>query len=160
MLEGPLEHFRWKNSRYKDNSWNAVTDTAKQQIFDHFIIKSIFFSSGFQILGACYDTYSKEITIYPLASCWKMQFTMLRLCFIQKLNFFPPFFFIPKLKQIRVRSRLKPTETLSLDDISCEGHRNTMFRKPTSSSTSCSATTLQWLIRSSCLMNISTIKTS
>lgn len=48
MLEGPLVHFRWKNSRYKDNSSNAVTDTVKQQIFDHFlttvVLSSLYFS--------------------------------------------------------------------------------------------------------------------
>lgn len=90
---------------------------------------------------------------------WKMQFGVLRLCFIQKLILFLP----PPLTQGKnkaVRSRLKPIGTLSLDDSSCEGHRTKVFRKARSSSTSSSATIQQKLFQSSHLMRISTIKTS
>lgn len=124
------------------------------------IINSVFFSSGFQILDTYCNTYSKEILINPLLCCWKMQFEMLRLCFIEKLNFPPLFCPPPKGKQSRVRSSLKPIETLSLDDSSFEGHGNTMFMKPRSSFINCSASTLQWLIQCSHLMRRSTIKTS
>lgn len=62
--------------------------------------------------------YSEEIIIYLLASCLKMQFTILKL-YIEVgliLSFFSVHFFLQG-KQIRVRNSLKPTKMLSLDVI-------------------------------------------
>lgn len=72
-----------------------------------------------------------------LTSCWKIHFTMLRLCFTQKLKSPPlPATLPPKEKQTSIRHVLKPIEMVSFAVISCERQGNMMSRKSRFSVTS------------------------